>query len=297
MPVDLLKFFVATHAEGVLLFAPSTRYRGLAGTVPPAVAAMIGRPYAELPTIAGRRMRSTSVSVGDVECAALVVALPPAEGPVVTSVAVIVLSAETPVDDYVAAMIGRMEIPLQVALERETIYRLLELEKQRIYARLVRDPLTNCYNRVYMADVLVRQFDMQDRGQGGSGTTVAMVDLDHFKSINDGLGHNCGDELLRRLGALILDSVRGGDMAVRLGGDEFAIFMFGDIEGGATVLAERVRLGVNRLAFAALGDRRVTISIGIAVRRTGETIETFIGRADEALYSAKQAGRDRVVSN
>ena len=295
VPVDLLEFYVSTHAEGELRFAPSTRYRGIACTLPPLVAALIGTPYDALPSVNGRRVLSTVLSIDEVERDAIVVALPPTTDPVVTAVAVIVLARPTAVDDYIAAMIGRMEVPLQVALERETIYRVLELEKQRIYARSVRDPLTNCYNRTYMADVLERQFERHDRGQEGSDTTIAMIDIDHFKSINDSFGHNCGDEVLRRIGGLILDSVRGGDMAVRLGGEEFAVFMFGRVGDGTAVLAERIRQSVEAMAFASLGVRRITISAGIAIRHQGETIEAFIGRADQALYRAKQAGRNRIV--
>ena len=296
VPVDLLEFYVSTHTDGVLQFAPQTRYRGTACVIPPVVADMIGRPHSELSSLHGCKMRRTEVTVDGVERAAIVVALPPTEGALVTSVVVIVLSCETRIDDYIAAMIGRMEIPLQVALERETIYRLLELEKQRIYARSVRDPLTNCFNRVYMADVLARQFDMQDRGQEGTGTTVIMLDIDNFKSVNDTFGHNCGDEVLRRVGSLILDGVRGGDMAVRLGGEEFAVFMFGDVDGSNQVPAERIRQGVEELSFDALGPRRITVSAGIAVRQRDESIENFIGRADEAFYRAKQNGRNCIVA-
>jgi len=123
-----------------------------------------------------------------------------------------------------------------------------------------------------------------------------MFDIDHFKAINDAYGHINGDEVLRSVGGLILENARGGDLAVRLGGEEFAIFMFAGTEAGGAVLAERIRAGVEKLTFEAImGDRRVTISAGIAMRRQHEDLKSFIGRVDGALYLAKHLGRNQVM--
>ena len=283
IPVEALEFYALTHEEGVMNFAPSTRYHGTPCLPPAAVSRILGAPYPRQP-------------FDQTDASTLVVALPPSDGEMVKFAVAIILSGKLVLDDFVTTMIRRMETPLQVAIERETIYRLLDLEKQKIYARSVRDSLTGCYNRIYMHDVLARQFEMQDRGYEASGTTAIMVDIDHFKAINDAYGHINGDEVLRSVGGLILENARGGDLAVRLGGEEFAIFMFAGTETGGAVLAERIRAGVEKLTFEAImGDRRVTISAGIAVRRQHEDLKSFIGRVDGALYLAKHLGRNQVM--
>ncbi len=118
-------------------------------------------------------------------------------------------------------------MPLQVAVEREVIYRQLDMERQRIYERSIRDPLTGLFTRIYMQEVVQRLFDIQDRSPG-NWLAVLMLDIDHFKQINDSYGHNQGDVVLRRVAAEILDTARGSDIPVRLGGEEFAIFVVGD---------------------------------------------------------------------
>ena len=146
----------------------------------------------------------------------------------------------------------------------------------------------------YMQEVVQRLFDIQDRSPG-NWLGVLMLDIDHFKLINDGYGHNQGDVVLRRVAAEVLEAVRGSDIAVRLGGEEFAIFVVGDAVSRITPFAERLRARIAVIRFEApMVERTVTVSIGVATRQPGETLLDLIQRADTALYEAKNSGRNRV---
>lgn len=122
---------------------------------------------------------------------------------------------------------------------------------------------------------------------------VLMLDLDRFKQVNDRLGHAAGDELLRCVAGLCVRSLRREDVFARYGGEEFAVVAPRTSEAEARVLAERIRSSVSLERFAPLGGEAVTVSIGVACARSG-SLEELLKRADEALYAAKQNGRDRV---
>ncbi len=126
--------------------------------------------------------------------------------------------------------------------------------------------------------------------------SVAMVDIDHFKRINDELGHAAGDECLRVLARVLTDAVRAEDSIIRYGGEEFLLVLPGIDVTQAQKVAERARAAAEGTSMR-FGDaeRRITISVGVAQHQHGETREQTIMRADEALYTAKQAGRNRVV--
>lgn len=160
----------------------------------------------------------------------------------------------------------------------------------------VRDPLTGMFNRRHMEEALQRE--LQRGARNGNPIAVLMADLDHFKQFNDSFGHAAGDVLLRDLGAIFRNNVRGGDIACRYGGEEFLLILVdtdAEVAGQrALKLCEQVRKMNVRHHGEVL--RRVTISVGIAVfPRHGTTTAQLIGAADESLYKAKAAGRDRVV--
>ena len=135
---------------------------------------------------------------------------------------------------------------------------------------------------------------MQDRSPGNR-VALLMMDMDHFKTINDNHGHNQGDIVLRRMAAEILDTIRSSDIPVRLGGDELAIFVVGDAVTEVMVFAERLRARIAALHFLApMKDQVVTVSIGVAIRQLRESLLDLIQRADMALYDAKNSGRNRV---
>ena len=155
------------------------------------------------------------------------------------------------------------------------------------------DPLTGLYRR----SVLPREGAESLRGcqTRGEAFTVLMIDLDHFKKVNDTWGHQAGDEALRVASRAVTAAVRGGDMAVRYGGEEVAILLARSGEAEAMGVAERLAASLKALPVAGLPtDRRLTCSQGIAVAHYGESLDDVIGRADLALMRAKRGGRDRI---
>jgi diguanylate cyclase (GGDEF)-like protein len=123
-----------------------------------------------------------------------------------------------------------------------------------------------------------------------------MIDIDLFKGLNDAFGHAAGDHVLRNVARAIADAVREGDVATRFGGEEFAVVLRNPGEAVALEVGERVRRGVAELDFRGLGVDTVTVSVGVAVARTGEAdLHEVVERADQALLSAKRAGRNRVA--
>ena len=173
---------------------------------------------------------------------------------------------------------------------------------ERIARRAERDHLTNSYNRQCILEMVGREKARADRS--GEALCICLLDIDHFKDMNDRFGHQTGDRILaafaRRVrGALrTMDVVNSGDLTVgrsalgRVGGEEFIVLLPDTSLRGALRGAERVRKAVVRRPFDGL--HQVTVSIGIAEYRPGETVSSLIGRADQALYGAKHAGRNRV---
>jgi diguanylate cyclase (GGDEF)-like protein len=124
-----------------------------------------------------------------------------------------------------------------------------------------------------------------------------MIDIDKFKSINDNYGHPCGDTVIREIGARLSRGLRKYDYAGRYGGEEFFIILSNSTEGQALGISERFRNDMEEAVFACNGDSfRVTVSIGVSSYRAGETRETWIERSDRAMYRAKQAGRNTIMS-
>lgn len=135
-----------------------------------------------------------------------------------------------------------------------------------------------------------------DAGQGGAGGetwSVLLVDIDHFKSVNDTHGHQAGDEVLRAVTLTLRQELREADMLGRWGGEEFlALLPATGLEGGL-VAAERLRRAVSLRTFPYAGS--VTVSIGVASARPGDHLERTVARADAGMYRAKRAGRNRVA--
>ncbi len=193
-----------------------------------------------------------------------------------------------------AESLARISMPLAVSLEREMIRRRLENERDRIFERSIRDPLTGLYTRRYMDDVVSRLLVTNSRG-AVSNVALLMLDIDHFKKVNDTFGHQVGDEVLQGLAGLLISGARETDMPVRYGGEEFAYFAVVRDEEEARGLAERLRTNLKDMEFeAATGVFSVTMSVGIALHADGEDLDGLLRRADKALYEAKNAGRDRV---
>ncbi|RDB43820.1 diguanylate cyclase [Halomonas sp. DQ26W] len=158
------------------------------------------------------------------------------------------------------------------------------------------DPLTGCLNRRGF-EIRLEAACSLNRRHSDQVLSLIMMDLDHFKPVNDTAGHAAGDELLRRIGQLLHENVRQQDAVARLGGDEFALLLPACPIKRASDIAERVRQGIEALEFQVDGHVfRVTASIGVSSLNDEERGgEPLVRRADQASYRAKQKGRNRVV--
>jgi diguanylate cyclase (GGDEF)-like protein len=157
------------------------------------------------------------------------------------------------------------------------------------------DPLTGLFNRRYLDQAIARDAAAPSRGSG-----VLMIDVDHFKPFNDVAGHAGGDRCLRLIATALRGALRSGDdIAARYGGEEFAVILPDAGIDETIAVAERLRQAVAALAIPHPGldpGRNVSISIGVAVAAAGVPIAEAIEAADQRLYCAKQAGRDRVAA-
>jgi len=180
-------------------------------------------------------------------------------------------------------------------LEHEVAERRQLEENLRWLATI--DGLTGALNRTEL--LASGRREMEARAGTRQMMAVLMIDVDHFKAINDRFGHAGGDLALQQLVATLRDGVRETDLVGRMGGEEFAVLLPDTSSKTAEAVAERLRSRVAE-AEIAFGDQVITmtISIGLAIQReTDRSVEHVLARADEALYSAKRGGRNRVVAN
>jgi diguanylate cyclase (GGDEF)-like protein len=153
------------------------------------------------------------------------------------------------------------------------------------------DVVTGLPNRAAVDEALVRMISQAERG--GTPLAVAMLDIDHFKMVNDDLGHAKGDEVLAAVGSAARREVRTGDFVGRFGGEELLLLLPETDEAGALAVAEKLRLRIGRLEVPGTG-RAVTASFGVAAASGGQAeLRELVPAADAALYRAKEKGRDR----
>lgn len=169
--------------------------------------------------------------------------------------------------------------------------RVKDFEKSSSELTII-DSLTGAYNRRYF-DIRINE-EMSRYSRHGTIFSLSLIDIDHFKNINDTLGHQVGDLILKELVTLIKETVRDTDMVARYGGEEFAIISPYTPKSGVLTLVERLRDVVEKNAFTSLG-RPLTISIGVADSAGKNTAEQIIGEADSSLYIAKNSGRNMCV--
>ena len=176
---------------------------------------------------------------------------------------------------------------------------LMHVERADIAAKRLAtiDPLTGVYNRRTFLELAERE--MSRCGRTGAALSVIMLDIDHFKRVNDSFGHIAGDETLRRFVALVQGCLRRADLVVRLGGEEFSVLLPEVQLGEASALAERIRSAVAESPLV-IGSSiiPITVSAGVAAlhQADGHNIDHLLHRADSALYQAKNQGRNRVVA-
>lgn len=166
-------------------------------------------------------------------------------------------------------------------------------EWERLRAEAVRDALTGLPNRRAFEEALLREVARAEREN--APFAVLLLDVDHFKRVNDGHGHPAGDAVLRAVAARARGALRAADLLARVGGEELAALLPGADRAAALEAGERVRLAV-RASPVEAGNAAITVtlSVGVAVRRAGEEGADLLARGDERLYAAKRGGRDRV---
>lgn len=176
------------------------------------------------------------------------------------------------------AVIGTRIIRRERALQNE----LIRLSQQ--------DHLTGLFNRRRITELLESEIERAMRYH--KEFSVILMDIDHFKVVNDRLGHQAGDEVLRNIADIVRSGVRAADLVGRWGGEEFVVISPETDIGGSLTLAEKIR---TRLESADLGESgRRTASFGVTAFEDGDDVESIIARADAGLYAAKQRGRNRI---
>lgn len=168
--------------------------------------------------------------------------------------------------------------------------------RETLRLEAMQDPLTGLYNRRFLEVALKREFARGARE--GNSVAVMMIDVDRFKRFNDTQGHDAGDVVLRQFGQLLMDHCRAAELACRFGGEEFTLVVPGASREATAVVAERLLGAVRQMKVITDGMvlPGLTVSIGIAFfPEHGEATADVIHAADQALYAAKEAGRDRYV--
>ena len=193
---------------------------------------------------------------------------------------------------------------LQVVPHRDATGQVIELigvtrdisERKVFEAELhnlaVTDTLTGVWNRRQGAELLAADLSARRPSQALS---MLMLDIDHFKAVNDTFGHQAGDHVLIEVASRLRRSLRGNDMVARWGGEEFIVLLRDCVLSDALRLAEDIRAAIAEVPFGSLGS--LTVSVGAAEVRADEDLTSWLGRADQALYRAKRAGRNEVVAD
>lgn len=182
-------------------------------------------------------------------------------------------------------------------LENAVSCMLFPLRNALLYRRAVqaslKDPLTGVGNRVALEQSIARETELSRRH--GQTMSVIMLDMDHFKNLNDTYGHQAGDAALKATALLLREQLRNVDMVFRFGGEEFVLVLSNTGLEATAVVAERIRAAIQNLCFL-VGEKQVRLSasLGYATYQSCESQENLLRRADQALYQAKRDGRNRM---
>lgn len=173
----------------------------------------------------------------------------------------------------------------------------LRKKLKRVSEEAITDSLTGLCNRKGLFTAIEKA--VSNEKQTKQGPCLMMIDVDHFKRVNDSYGHLLGDKVLQFVGKTLRQRIKGNDTAARYGGEEFCVLLPETALAGAQAVADDIRKVLERSRIKRLDNNQtidgVTISIGVAQYRLGEPVEAFINRADGALYISKQEGRNRVT--
>jgi two-component system cell cycle response regulator len=210
----------------------------------------------------------------------------------------VVRALDLGVNDFITRPVERNELAARVRTQIRRHRYALELRQSvnNTMAMAVTDDMTGLYNRRYFdrhLGVMLGKAQSQDRDMA-----LMILDIDHFKSVNDNYGHDIGDAVLREFAARLKRNIRGVDLACRFGGEEFVVLMPDTDYRQAEAIAERVRQSISERQFDIGAERQlaVTVSAGVTLNEAqSDTPESLIKRADVALYRAKREGRNRVV--
>ncbi|TPQ28854.1 diguanylate cyclase [Methylomonas koyamae] len=194
-------------------------------------------------------------------------------------------------------LIARVKTHLRLRrreLELTALYAELDRKNQQLKELSTHDPLTGLYNRVMLFDFIEKQFAYLIRYQ--SPCSLVMLDLDHFKAINDEYGHSMGDTVLTAIARRLCNRLRNSDLAFRYGGEEFLVILPQAGISQAKELFEQIRQDIHDDAMGGLPQGKVTVSVGITeLSSDGDSVEEATNRADHALYESKHRGRNRVT--
>jgi diguanylate cyclase (GGDEF)-like protein len=173
-------------------------------------------------------------------------------------------------------------------------YAKLEQRAEKLSHLSVRDGLTGLFNRRHFEEAL--HVELQRAKGFGQPLCLGLVDVDHFKRINDGHSHVVGDAVLKALAEVLVRELRASDVVARYGGEEFALILPQTSIEGARIAAEKVRVAIATSPWNQLltPGHEVTASLGLAVWNSDESALDLVRRADQALYAAKASGRNRV---
>ena len=205
---------------------------------------------------------------------------------------------ELGVNDYLLTPVdfNEMFARVKTQVRRKKYQEALKANYQESVSMAVTDGLTRLYNRHYL-DTHLKNLVRQSAEQGRN-LSVVIMDMDHFKQVNDTYGHGVGDEVLKSLAGIIVNTIRSADLAARYGGEEFVVLMPETDAIRAYEAAERLRKEVESTPFVVSHPEspiRKTISIGTATMQPNDTPESLLKRADSALYEAKNSGRNKVL--
>lgn len=174
--------------------------------------------------------------------------------------------------------------------ELHEINEKLERKSRKFEKIAATDPLTGLYNRMKFLELFISEYTVM--AQRHNDLSILVIDLDHFKEVNDTYGHNIGDEVLKQVSNLLLKELRNVDILCRWGGEEFVVLLPAADCDNAWLIAEKIRSAIE--AFSLEGIPGITASIGVSQIKEGDDLHEVIERADKALYSAKMAGRNCV---